>query len=71
MSVPHVAPVPSSDPHTALTTELTGLQIQIWLLEARQADVRLQLQQCRTRRNGLGREYRRALHLTQSPESHI
>ena len=47
------------DPRTALTHELVGLQIQTWLLEARQADVRAQLHHCRTRRAGLGRVYRR------------
>jgi hypothetical protein len=49
------------DPRTELTHELVTLQIETWLLEARQADVRLRLQHCRTRRAGLGRAYRRAI----------
>jgi len=49
------------DPRTVLTRELIGLQIETWLLEERARLVRAQLQHCRTRRAGLGRQYRRLL----------
>jgi hypothetical protein len=49
------------DPHTRLTSELVATQIEVWLLEARAADVRAQLAHCRTRRAGLGRTYRRLI----------
>ena len=49
--------------HDRLTQELIGVQIETWLLEVRQAEVRRRLQQLRTRRGGLGREYRQ-LHVT-------
>ena len=68
MSDPEYRPDPS-DPHTQLTHELVGLQIECWLLEARQADVRRQLQYCRTRRAGLGRSYRRLIQRAPSPRS--
>lgn len=45
----------------ALKRELTSLQCAIWLLEARQADVRQQLAHYRLRRAGLGRTYRQLL----------
>lgn len=52
------------DPHAPIKHELVALQIELWLLEARQAEVRCRLQQCRTRRTGLGRAYRQLVQTT-------
>ena len=59
-----ITPPTIPDPHTRLKTELVGLQIETWLLEARAADVRRRLRHCRLRRDGLGRDYRRAVATT-------
>ena len=49
-----------ADPHEQFVHDVTQTQIEIWLLEIRAKDVRRQLDQARTRRAGLGREYRRS-----------
>lgn len=56
---------PLVDPHAQLTQELVGTQIQVWLLENRQADVRQQLQHYRSQRARLGREYQRLVRTAQ------
>jgi len=60
-AVPSISSDPIPAPLDDIKREILGTQLEVALLEARQRDIRLQLQHCRVRRAALGRTYHRLL----------